>query len=147
VFVNFCRLTDKALMEYEAARKDLGRYVAGAGSSLPYLRAIDHFETCIDAAQRAVRYRKELRALIVGRGAPVPTAIQDKRLKEIGDAVGHTDDRLLKASSAPHRPPIKPGQAFALFPTNTRVIIGDHALTYRQLASVITKCHPLTYSM
>ena len=61
VFVNFCRLTDKALLEYEAARADFDSYVSGAGSPLPYLRGIDHMENCIDATYRAVRHGEGLR--------------------------------------------------------------------------------------
>src|SRR5829696_1775054 len=87
VFVNFCRLTDKGLLEYEAARADLEKYVAGAGSPVPYLRAVDHMENCIDAAHRAVRFADELRALRIGRGAPAPTALQRQRLKQVRDAV------------------------------------------------------------
>ena len=141
VFVNFCRLTDKALLEYEAARADFDSYVSGAGSPLPYLRGIDHMENCIDATYRAVRHAEALRLLKIGRGAPAPTKEQRDGLKQVRDAIQHSEDRLLKNSNGPRRPHINPGQAFALFPTNTRVVIGEHALGYRQLASVITKCH------
>ena len=141
VFVNFCRLTDKALLEYEAARADFDSYVSGAGSPLPYLRGIDHMENCIDATYRAVRHGEGLRLLKIGRGAPAPTKVQRDGLKQVRDAIEHSEDRLLKNSNGPRRPHINPGQAFALFPTNTRVVIGEHALGYRQLASVITKCH------
>lgn len=141
VFVNFCRLTDKTLLEYEAARSDFEKYVSGAGSPLPYLRGIDHMENCIDAANRAVRHADALRSLRIVRGAPVATDVQRDMLKQVRDAVQHVEDRLLRTSTGPQRPHIVQGQAFALFPTNTRVVIGAHALSYRQLASVITKCH------
>jgi hypothetical protein len=141
VFVNFCRLTDKALLEYEAARADFEKYLSGAGSPVPYLRGIDHLENCIDAAYRAARHAEALRSLRIGRGVPLPTKLQRDALKQVRDAVQHVEERLLKRSTGRNRPHINQGQAFALFPTNTRVIIGEHALGYRQLASVITKCH------
>lgn len=141
VFVNFCRLTDKALLEYEAARADFEKYVAGAGSPMPYLRGIDHMENCIDAADRAVRHAEALRSLKIRGVAPVATDAQREMLKQVRDAVQHAEDRLLGTSTGKRRPHIIQGQAFALFPTNTRVVIGHHALGYHQLASVITKCH------
>jgi hypothetical protein len=141
VFVNFCRLTDKALLEYEAARAEFNRYVSGARSPLPYLRGIDHMENCIDATYRAVRHAEALRSLGIGRGASAPTTAQHDALKDVRDALQHSEDRLLGTSTGPRRPHIHQYQAFAPFPTNTRVIIGQHALGYRQLTFVITKCH------
>ena len=50
LFMNFSRLTDKALREYDAARAELLLYVSPHDGELrisPYLRAVDHMENCV----------------------------------------------------------------------------------------------------
>jgi hypothetical protein len=59
---------------------------------------------------------------------------------QVRDAIQHSDERLLKRSKRPSRPPFLQGQAFSLFATITQIGIGEHVLTYRQLAAAITKC-------
>ncbi len=56
LWMNFVRLTDKALREYDASRHELLSYVGHAGGfrTSPYIRAIDHMENCLSAAHRAV---------------------------------------------------------------------------------------------
>jgi hypothetical protein len=141
VFVNFCRLTDKALREYEAARADLVSYLSGGEHLAYYLSAIDHLENCIDATYRAVLNGEKLRANKIGGGAPRLTDRQRECLKAVRDAIEHSDERLLKISKGPSRPWFQQGHPFSLFVTNTQVAIGTHALTYRQLEAAITKCH------
>jgi hypothetical protein len=55
LFMNFSRLTDKALREYDAARAEMLLYISphdGILRTSPYLRAIDHMENCVSAAPR-----------------------------------------------------------------------------------------------
>jgi hypothetical protein len=73
LFMNFSRLTDKALREYDAARAELLFYVSPHDGPLritPYLRAIDHMENCVSAAHRAVLNAQALQANKVGRAGP-----------------------------------------------------------------------------
>jgi hypothetical protein len=77
----------------------------------------------------------------IGRGAPCLTDKQRQCLKDVRDAIGHSDDRLLKKSKPTLGRTFQQGQAFSVFLTNTQLTIGTHALTYRQLAAAITKCH------
>jgi hypothetical protein len=68
LFMNFSRLTDKALREYDAARAELLRLVSphvGLGTS-SYLRAIDHMENCVSATHRAVLNAQALRTTLTG---------------------------------------------------------------------------------
>jgi hypothetical protein len=63
LFMNFSRLTDKALREYDAARAELLLFVfphVGLQTSF-YLRAIDHMENCVSAMHRAVQNARALR--------------------------------------------------------------------------------------
>ena len=64
LFINFARLTSKALREYNAARAELLRYVEphdGLRMSI-YLRALDHLENCVSATHRAVLNARALQA-------------------------------------------------------------------------------------
>jgi hypothetical protein len=73
LFMNFSRLTDKALREYDAARAELLLYVSPPDEILrtsPYLRAIDHMENCVSAAHRAVLNAQALQASKIGRAGP-----------------------------------------------------------------------------
>ena len=77
LFMNFSRLTDKALREYAAARAELLDYVSPHDGELrisPYLRAIDHMANCVGAAARAVLNAKALRDHKIGRSGPRLTA-------------------------------------------------------------------------
>ena len=108
LFVNFCRLTDKALREYQAARTDLLTYAAN------------------NATYRAVLNSEALRHNNIGRGAPRLTDKQRACLKAVRDPIEHSDERLLIKSKNPSRPQFQPGQPFSLFVTNTQVAIGPH---------------------
>ena len=145
LFVNFCRLADKALREYEAARADLLNYSSrhyGLDPSPDYLlHAIGHLENCIDATYRAVLNAEALRNNKIGRGAPGLTDKQRECLKAVRDPIEHSDERLLKKSKLASRPQFQQGQPFSLYVTNTQVAIGPHVLTYKQLVAAITKCH------
>ncbi len=78
LFMNFSRLTDKALREYDAARAELLAFVEPHGGlrASPYLRAIDHMENCVSATHRAVLNARALREGKIGRAAPRLTALQ-----------------------------------------------------------------------
>jgi hypothetical protein len=141
VYVNVCRLTDKALREYQAARADLLGYLSSSGATPQYvLLAIDHLENCIDATYRAVLNAEALRANNIGLGVPRLTTTQRECLKAVRDAVEHSDDRLLQRTNPTSRPWFQQGQSFSLAVSNTRVDIGKHRLTHKQLAAAITKC-------
>ena len=97
LFMNFSRLTDKALREYDAARAELLLYVSphdGLRAS-PYLRAIDHMENCISATHRAVLNARALQANRIGRAGPPLTQLQERRLAYLRNAVEHSDEKLL----------------------------------------------------
>jgi len=67
--VNFVRATDKALREYEFGRVSAADFMAhkDEGRVSPYFKAIDHFESSINATFRALSYCDRLRKL----GLPV----------------------------------------------------------------------------
>jgi hypothetical protein len=143
LFMNFSRLTDKALREYDAARAELLLYVSPHdGLRLgPYLRAIDHMENCVSATHRAVLNARALRANKIGRAAPRLTQLQEQRLAHLRNAVEHSDEKLLGKQKFKDSPPFDKVDPYSLRLANTSMVIGKHALTYKELVSAMTKCH------
>jgi len=143
LFMNFSRLTDKALREYDAARAELLDYVSPHNGVLritPYLRAIDHMENCVGAAARAVLNAKALRDNKIGRSGPRLTDRQDRRLAYLRNAIEHSDEKLLgkKHGKSPVFDKVDP---YSLRLANTSMVIGKNVLTYIELVSIMTKCH------
>jgi hypothetical protein len=144
VFMNFSRLTDKALREYDAARAELLLYVLSPQGELrpsPYLRAIDHMENCVSATHRAVLNARALRANRIGRSAPRLTPLQEQRLAHLRNAVEHSDEKLLGKQKFKSSPPFDKVDPYSLRLANTSMVIGKQALTYKELVSAMTKCH------
>jgi hypothetical protein len=143
LFMNFSRLTDKALREYDAARAELLLYVSPHdGLRLgPYLRAIDHMENCVSATHRAVLNAQALRENKVGRAAPGLTQLQEERLAHLRNAVEHSDEKLLGKQRFKKSPPFDKVDPYSLRLANTSMVIGKHVLTYKELVSAMTKCH------
>ncbi|MFF1613528.1 hypothetical protein ACFVYA_37665 [Amycolatopsis sp. NPDC058278] len=140
LFVNFARLTDKALREYDAARTELLAYVA-PGTSLQtsrYLRAIDHMENCISALHRTVLNARALRENKIGRAGPRLTERQERRLAYSRNAIEHADEKLTGTSKIKNFGRTDP---FSLRLANTSTVIGDNVLTYQEIVSAMSKCH------
>jgi hypothetical protein len=97
LFINFMRLTDTALREYDAARAELPNFVAPE-DWLPtkfYLRAIDRRENCISALHRAVLNGRALRKNKIGRAGQRLTERQEHRLAYVRNAIEHSDEKVL----------------------------------------------------
>lgn len=143
LFMNFSRLTDKALREYDAARAELLLFVSphvGLRTSF-YLRAIDHMENCISATHRAVLNARALRANKIGRAGPTLTQRQEQRLSYLRNAIEHSDEKLLGESKFKNSPPFDKVDPYSLRLANTSMVIGNNVLTYKELVSAMTKCH------
>jgi hypothetical protein len=143
LFMNFSRLTDKALREYDAARAELLLYVSphdGLRTS-PYLRAIDHVENCVSATHRAVLNAQALGENKIGRAAPRLTPSQEQWLAHLRNAVEHSDEKLLGKQKFKSSPPFDKIDPYSLRLANTCMVIGKDVLTYKELVSAMTKCH------
>jgi hypothetical protein len=142
LFMNFSRLTDKALREYDAARADLLRFVSpqvSPGTS-SYLRTIDHMENCVSAIHRAVLNAQALRTNKIGRAGPRLTQRQEHRLAYLRNAIEHSDEKLL-GNWFKKSPPFDEADPYSLRLANTSVVIGNNVLTYKELVSAMTKCY------
>jgi hypothetical protein len=141
--MNFSRLTDKALREYDAARAELLFYISPQDGQLrvtPYLRAIDHMENCVSAAHRAVLNARALQANEVGRAGPRLTPRQEERLAFLRNAVEHSEEKLLGRRHG-RSPAFDKADPYSLRLGNTCMVIGKNVLTYKELVSAMTKCH------
>lgn len=142
VFMNFSRLTDKALREYDAARAELLAYVSSHGwPTSSYLRAIDHMENCVSATHRAVLNAHALQTNNIGRAGPRLTQLQERRLAYLRNAVEHSDEKLLGKKKFKSSPPFDKVDPYSLRLANTSMTIGKNVLTYKELVSAMTKCH------
>jgi hypothetical protein len=142
LFMNFSRLTDKALREYDAARAELLLYISpfdGLRTS-PYLWAIDHMENCVSATHRAVLNSRALRASKIGRAGPRLTPRQEERLAHLRNAIEHSDEKL-QGKQFGNSPPFGQPDPYSLRLANTCMVIGASVLTYKELVSAMTKCH------
>jgi hypothetical protein len=145
LWMNFVRLTDKALLEYDAARAELINYLYppddGTHRLSPYLRAVDRLENCISATHRAVLDAKALQASGVGRSGPKLTEPQERRLREIRNTIEHTDERLIGPKGNRKAIVFQPGEPFTLRLANRAMVLGIHRLTYMELAGDIAKMY------
>ena len=145
LWVNFVRLTDKALREYDAARTELMAYVSARDGAVlhmsPYVRAIDHMENCVSATHRAVLDARALQTNGVGRKGPRLTEGQERRLRGLRNTIEHTDERLIGSTARPKSPVFQPGQPFSLRLANRVMVIGQDMLTYKELVSAMTKIY------
>jgi hypothetical protein len=143
LFMNFSRLTDKALREYDAARAELLLFASPhEGLRIgPYLRAIDHMENCVSATHRAVLNARALQANKIGRAGPRLTKLQEDRLAHLRNAVEHSDEKLLGNQKFKKSPPFDKVDPYSLRLANASMVIGKNVLSYKQLVSAIIKCH------
>jgi hypothetical protein len=133
LFMNFSRLTDKALREYDAARGELLLYVSphdGPLRTTPYLRAIDHMENCVGAAHRAVLNARALRANKIGRAARPLTPGQEQRLAYLRHAVEHSDEKL-RGKQHGKSLAFDKSDPYSLRLANTCMVIGKNVLAYK----------------
>jgi len=143
-WINLVRLTDRALQQHEAARELLDDFLqlASTGRISPFYRAVDALEDCVLSTHRALRMATALRGDgYLHSASPPPTQRQADAIRDMRDAIMHTDDRVLATSRTPRRPPIQPGQPYMLRPLQHRIELGPHRLSYRDLASCVRLCY------
>jgi hypothetical protein len=145
IVMNLCRLSDKALREYDAARAEVITYLepntAPGVRISPYLRAIDHLENCVSATHRATLNISALRERRRSGGAPSITKLQETAIKNVRDAIEHSDEKLVGKQKYRESPPFDPIDPFSLRLSDRGMVIGKYELTYKTLVVVLTKCH------
>ena len=138
--LNLVRLTDKAINEYSAARKECVEFEAHKyeGRISPFFRAIDHIESCINSTYRATRHARRLRSRIVTAELDRTDwrAIQnaETQLKDVRDTIEHTEEQVANGV-------ITDDQLGLLWLNEKSLAIGSHEVTYANLAMWIERVH------
>jgi hypothetical protein len=138
LYVNFVRLADKTVHEYESARQACKTYrdtPAERNLLGPYWQAVDDIEGCINALYRALLYLGRLRknGVVLDRTDTkllCETAL--KSLKSVRDAIEHTDEHISKNG-------VPSGCTPWLVLEKEHLEIEGHQLTYASLAGWIVR--------
>ncbi len=137
----YVRLVDKAVREYEFARRSLEEFVATSSEHLsPYLRAADHLENCLNSARRAIRYARRIRrdreALQVAK-SELPTQDDEDLVAAFRNASEHADEQVATGTLAE-------GDAMILMLHETHFALGNVEASYGWLAKLLTRLHALS---
>ena len=142
--MNYIRLVDTAIREYENGRRMLSRFeeATSAGLNLMF-RASSHFEVCIDALKRALNHLKKLRAHkdvpqsmkdLLPSKLLVLTGTVEGHMTTMRDAIQHLEKDILKGE-------IVAGQALCLMPVEDGLELGDYKIHFRDLAKWLRELH------
>lgn len=94
----------------------------------PFLRTIDHLETCRSALDRASRCAEGIDAQVAT--SSIPSRRVRRRISRVRNAIEHADRDVIKRR-------IGVGSYTTLAPMNDRLEIGPVAVSYEELASWI----------
>ena len=143
--VNFIRLTDLALEEYELARRAVLDFASRTEGLLHPVIPANHFEACIVALKRALDHLVALKAsphVPMGLKALLPrhTLILSsgvaKKATDMRDAIQHLDEKI-RAGEIAEKEPLMP-----LF-MEEALGLGSLEIKYSELASWITELNTL----
>ncbi|VTU24949.1 hypothetical protein SRS16CHR_03561 [Variovorax sp. SRS16] len=149
----FVRLVDKTVLEYQATRERMFRYICGDGYRLDYHRAEDHWESCVQSLHRAVNYLIRLRGMgyrdadgtpLVPRARAMDVLSESSisRIKKFRDLLEHLDDDIIDQRFPPDADPVHK----LLW---DRAVLGGATLAYSDVARWSTQLFniagPLSY--
>jgi len=142
---NLARLVDRSLELYQQASNQVNQWllsqdsdrIVPTASPWTYLRAVSTFEDLVTSVYRACLCA---RALAESEDASRPQLAADDvaEIKEIRDAIQHTDDRILQRG---RWKPISDGEPVFLRLLNDGLALGSARLQYTTLARVIETLH------
>ncbi|MCG2722285.1 MAG: hypothetical protein L6290_09770 [Thermodesulfovibrionales bacterium] len=145
--MNFIRLVDLTIQEYENGRNILEKFISSKSNSLatPWMIVVasGHFEICISSLKRVINYLKSLRGHpkvphslkdMLPRKLKVLTGNVEKRITNIRDAVEHLENRIQKGD-------ITHGQSLCMIPIEDGLELGRHRLSFTDLAVWLTEAH------
>lgn len=141
--ISFIRITDKALMEYKAARISLYEFVNSKEIHLSLIfQCVSHLETCLNSVRRALRFFDQMKRHQSGpffqRQDSKLIDRYDKSITDIRHAIEHMDERI-------QHDKIEAGKPIALLVNESgdRVEIANESLSFDTLASLLRKIHAL----
>jgi hypothetical protein len=95
----------------------------------------------VSATHRAALNLSALYENGVRRTAPQLTEKQERQLKDVRNAVEHSDEKVLRKNTSPYRIPFDRPETYSLRLSNQHMVIGKWPLSYKTLVSAMTKCH------
>ena len=138
----FVRLVDKAILEYERARKQLERYAYKKYPMRPLIalfRAADEFENCITSVHRAIRFLNCIKR--IKENPRLTDSLKlvlraEKNTKKFRDAIHHLDDDIMKKERARN-----PAGAFGIKVCVSHIENQSGIIKYMDLAKWIKYMH------
>lgn len=124
--IGYIRLTDKAVREYQSARRELRD---GSGRIHRVVRASDHLENSIGAVCRAVRFAEALtraREDVEKPPRSIFSSSAKRRLTDIRDAIEHQDNDIVRGKApigTPTAPVVEDGH---LRVGGTRILVQEY---------------------
>jgi hypothetical protein len=149
--MNYTRLCDKASLDWCAARDELLKAVTpdkppskpgnwSIDSFLAYYRCIDHMESTVEAADRAINFMERMQSPD-GSGRTLdkahqeaPTPAQRKAICDLRNGIQHRERDILRGGDVSAGP-------FQIWVSNDRVFVGTWGMPLADLANAIRRLH------
>lgn len=147
---NFCRLVDKAIYEYQVAREAILDEIYACtqrrdwpdGRPLFIFGFIDHFETCINAANRALRIFDRLKgdALLaeLARDQRRSLEAHSRSLVTLRNAIEHVDNVICNDEMPEGRPVM-----LGFNDSGDRAVIGTYEVGFSDVALTLRKLYEI----
>jgi len=142
LFMNYIRLADILLSEYENGRKILTDFLASKNNAFSthlVIASSGHFEICINTLERVIKYFKKI------RGDPkIPQSLKDSLprnskvlagkveglVTKMRHAIEHLENQIQKGT-------ITSGQALCIMPVEDGIELGKYKILFNDLAEWI----------
>ena len=140
--MNFIRVVDVLVTEYESARESLTEFVNTPNNVIsPLLVATGSFELCITTMVRAInlgrRVRKDIR---IARKMAVLSDVVWGRVNDMRNAIEHIDGQIANNTWVP-------GEPVCLIVKNDRLELIGKEIEYSELAGWITQLQKLSENL
>lgn len=142
--MNYIRLVDTAIREYENGRRSLSDYEEARDAGLDLmLKVSSHFEVCIDALKRSLNHLEKIKAAkhvpqpmkdLLPRGLEVATGASVNQITSMRNGIQHLERDILKGK-------IVKGQSLCLVPEEDGLTLGDQSIHFRDLAKWLRELH------
>ena len=140
--MNFIRVVDVLVTEYESARESLAKFVNTPNDVIsPLLVVTGSFELCITTMVRAInlgrRIRRDRRGPTISRKMSALSDAVWERVNGMRNAIEHIDSELANGSWVP-------GEPVCLLLKNNRLELAGREILYSELAGWITQLQQLS---
>jgi len=143
-WVNYVRLVDQLVWEYNAARDALQDYIDTPNHTLShFFRCLAHIETHINTAHRSIKFARRMRRHKDSPRIGKLSVLSDdvgKRIADMRNDIEHLEDEILNGN-------IEDGQATTLMVQSDRVELFGNIILYSELAEWTKELHSLAEAL